>query len=160
MAPHLTFTHRHPMWVIDTKQHRFVTVTPEAEALFGCSRERLLSMSIFDILAPEERERLRNELPTRPVHGDGGVWTGLLPSGERFQFHTKFRYLDKERTRQFTAAVQVWGRPDMVALDTQHRTRIRGILREGDIRVGGHFPFLAERMDCVKFSVPVPMLPA
>ncbi|HLW92211.1 MAG TPA: EAL domain-containing protein [Roseiarcus sp.] len=47
-----------PMWVFDLETFQFLSVNDAAIAHYGYARDRFLAMSIFDIMPPEDRERL------------------------------------------------------------------------------------------------------
>jgi len=73
----------HPMWVYDPADGRFLEVNGRAVERYGWSEREFLAMSIQDIRAPAERERLAAFDAGR---GDGmvsaGVWTHLTRSGD------------------------------------------------------------------------------
>jgi PAS domain S-box-containing protein len=48
----------HPMWVLDLESHRFLAVNKAATEHYGYSQESFLTMSLTDILPPDEMVRL------------------------------------------------------------------------------------------------------
>jgi PAS domain S-box-containing protein len=51
------------MWSLDLDTLRYLSASDATLELLGYSREELLNMTIFDIIAPEDRERLEKHLP-------------------------------------------------------------------------------------------------
>ena len=52
----------HPMWLVNSETHRFIAVNEAALRHYGYSQDEFLSMTIADILPPEERARLARTL--------------------------------------------------------------------------------------------------
>jgi PAS domain-containing protein len=103
-----------PMWMVDPATFSFASVNDAAAKLFGYSRQQLLGMSIFDVLAPEDVERLRDALLHRPFAGDGGTWTIVLSCGARARIHTRFHFTEVGGHRQqFTFVTEVYGHPEI-----------------------------------------------
>ena len=64
-----------PTWVYDTADHRFVAVNDAMVANYGYSRDELLGMTMLEIRAPEEAERLRKFLVGwGDAAGQAGTW--------------------------------------------------------------------------------------
>ena len=102
-----------PMWMTDPKTLRLASLNDSAVTLFGYSREQLRTISAFDLLVPEDVDRLRLALCNRPSAGDGGAWTILLPSGRRVQIRTRFHFTNTFGERQqFTFVTEIYGHPD------------------------------------------------
>ncbi len=59
----------HPMWVYDVASVRFLAVNQRAIEVYGWSRDEFLSMTIFDIRAPEDRAAL-TRLLTSGIRND------------------------------------------------------------------------------------------
>lgn len=101
-----------PMWMVAPDSFRFASVNDAALKLFGYSREQLATMSVFAVLAPEDIERLRDALKTRPLAGDGGTWTLLVPPGHRVRIHTHYHFTEVNGVRQqFTFVSEIYGHP-------------------------------------------------
>jgi diguanylate cyclase (GGDEF)-like protein/PAS domain S-box-containing protein len=74
----------YPTWVFDCETLRFVAVNDATVANYGYSREELLAMSVLDIRAPQERERLTGFLSGwGDQAGNAGVWPHLRKDGSR-----------------------------------------------------------------------------
>lgn len=102
-----------PMWMVDPRTFRLASLNDSAVRLFGYSREQLATMSVFELLAPEDVDRLRHALCHRPSAGDGGQWTIVLPSGSRAQIHTRFHFTEVfGNNQQFTFVTEIHGHPD------------------------------------------------
>ena len=56
-----------PMWVFDPETFNFVIVNDAAVEKYGYTEQELLSMTIMDIRPPEEHERVRNIVSSRPT---------------------------------------------------------------------------------------------
>src|SRR5689334_5073809 len=78
------------MWSLDLDTYRYLTVSDALVEVLGYSREELLKMTIFDTIAPEQRERLEKHLPVRPSTGDVGEWTLRRKDGSRVALHIRF----------------------------------------------------------------------
>jgi PAS domain S-box-containing protein len=64
-----------PMWVFDRQTLRFLAVNEAAISHYGYSREEFLSMTIKDIRAPEEVDRLLQHLSqTHSGFAQSGLW--------------------------------------------------------------------------------------
>jgi PAS domain-containing protein len=101
------------MWMVDPKTLRLTSVNDSAVTLFGYTQEQLRTMSVIDLLVPEDMERLRRALPSRPSAGDGGGWTILLPGGTRVKIRTRFHFTTVfGETQQFTFVTEIYGHPD------------------------------------------------
>ncbi len=74
-----------PMWVFDPETFNFVIVNDAAVEKYGYTEQELLSMTIMDIRPPEEHERVRNIVSSRPtetVNMVGGHFKHKKKSGE------------------------------------------------------------------------------
>jgi PAS domain S-box-containing protein len=78
------------MWSLDLDTYRYLSVSDGLLDLLGYTREELLQMTIFDVIAPEDRERLQNDLPVRPSTGDVGEWLFKRKDGTRVAVHIRF----------------------------------------------------------------------
>lgn len=78
-------------WTFDVDSFRVLDASDAAVELFGYSREELLKMDIYDVVAPEEHERLRQHLPERGETGDAGKWICARKDGSRFQMNVRFK---------------------------------------------------------------------
>ncbi|MBI5256743.1 MAG: PAS domain S-box protein [Burkholderiales bacterium] len=73
-----------PMWIYDTATVRFLAVNAATSRLYGWSEAELLTMTVYDLLPPEEAERLgkilaRTMLPrTGPAHWRHRLRDGTL----------------------------------------------------------------------------------
>ena len=81
-------------WTFDVDSFRFLDASDAAVALFGYAREELLTKNIYDVVAPEEHERLRQHLPQRGEIGDAGDWICARKDGSRFRMHVRFRNVE------------------------------------------------------------------
>jgi PAS domain S-box-containing protein len=70
---------------------RFLDASDAAIRLFGYPREELLTKDIYDVVAPEEHERLRAHLPERGDIGDAGEWICARKDGTRFLINVRFK---------------------------------------------------------------------
>lgn len=72
----LLFSHTPlPTWVIDQETLKFVQVNDATTRLYGYTAEEFEQMSTWDIVAPEEAERLRNHFSQPPMSGRHvGTW--------------------------------------------------------------------------------------
>jgi PAS domain S-box-containing protein len=78
------------MWSLDLDTYRYLTASDALVDLLGYSREELLKMTIFDTIAPEQRQRLEEHLPVRPTTGDVGKWMLKRKDGSRVALHIRF----------------------------------------------------------------------
>jgi PAS domain S-box-containing protein len=78
------------MWSLDLDTYRYLSVNDGLVELLGYNREELLRMTIFDMIAPEDRERLQKHLPERPSTGDVGEWILRRKNGSRVAVHIRF----------------------------------------------------------------------
>jgi PAS domain S-box-containing protein len=71
-----------PMWIFDQDTFRFLDVNDAALALYGYSRDEMLSMTVADIRPPEDVARFR-EAAAEDVPGvrRAGVWTHRRKDG-------------------------------------------------------------------------------
>lgn len=81
-------------WTFDVDSFRFLDASDDAVELFGYSREELLKMDIYDVVAPEEHQRLRDHIPERGDIGDAGEWICARKDGSRFRMNVRFRNVD------------------------------------------------------------------
>ena len=79
------------LWSLDLDTYRYLSVSDAGVELLGYSREELLNMTIFDIIAPEDRERLEKHLPVRPSSGDVGEWIFKRKNGSRVGVTIRFQ---------------------------------------------------------------------
>jgi PAS domain S-box-containing protein len=79
------------LWSLDLDTYRYLSVSDAGLELLGYSREELLKMAIFDIIAPEDRERLEKHLPVRPSSGDVGEWIFKRKNGSRVGVTIRFQ---------------------------------------------------------------------
>jgi diguanylate cyclase (GGDEF)-like protein/PAS domain S-box-containing protein len=74
----------YPTWVYDCQTLGFVAVNDATVANYGYSRDELLAMSVLDIRAPQERERLTDFLTDwGDQSGNAGVWPHVRKDGSR-----------------------------------------------------------------------------
>ena len=75
-----------PLWVIDTKNKKFLDVNKAAINLYGYTRNEFLSMSAYDIHAPEEKIRLahENDFSADNVH-EKKIWRNIKKDGTSLQ---------------------------------------------------------------------------
>lgn len=78
------------MWSLDLDTYRYLSVSDGLVELLGYTREELLRMTIFDVIAPEDCERLQKHLPVRPTTGDVGEWLFKRKDGSRVAVHIRF----------------------------------------------------------------------
>jgi PAS domain S-box-containing protein len=76
------YSNPHPMWVADIASLRFVAVNTAAIEHYGYTEQQFLSMTIADIRAPDERQRLMTKLSdinagTRQL----GIWQHVRRDG-------------------------------------------------------------------------------
>ncbi|HYG13696.1 MAG TPA: PAS domain S-box protein, partial [Methylophilaceae bacterium] len=66
----------HPMWVFDSRTFTFLSVNDAAISHYGWTRQQFLAMTIFDVCADSEVERLRAHLPEMMKHDirHSGEW--------------------------------------------------------------------------------------
>ena len=81
-------------WTFGVDSFRFLDASDDAVELFGYSREELLKLDIYDIVAPEEHQRLREHLPERGETGDAGEWICARKDGSRFRMNVRFRNVE------------------------------------------------------------------
>jgi two-component system sensor histidine kinase UhpB len=62
-----------PLWVYDLTSLRFLMVNNAAVALYGYAQEEFLQMTVSDITAPEDAEKLASRA-TFPASGSTGLW--------------------------------------------------------------------------------------
>ena len=74
-----------PMWAVDASSFRFIAANEDAGRLFGYSREALLLLTMYDVLAPEERQRFDVRFSAGKRCGDAGEWACRWPNGSRFR---------------------------------------------------------------------------
>jgi PAS domain S-box-containing protein len=79
------------LWSLDLDTYRYLSVSDAAIELLGYSREELLNMTIFDLIAPQDRERLQKHLPVRPSSGDVGEWILKRKNGTRVGVTIRFQ---------------------------------------------------------------------
>lgn len=76
----------HPMWVYDARTLRFLAVNQVATRWYGYSEDEFLSMTIADIRAPGEAERLRAHVAAGlPVHSPDGLWRHVDRAGTEIE---------------------------------------------------------------------------
>ena len=96
------------MWSLDLDTYRYLSVSDGLVDLLGYSREELLTMDIFQVIAPEDRERLQKHLPVRPSTGDVGEWIFKRKDGSRVAVHIRFHDVEVGAHRvSFRYAVKV-----------------------------------------------------
>jgi PAS domain S-box-containing protein len=78
------------MWSLDLDTYRYLSASDGLLDLLGYTREELLQMTIFDVIAPEDGERLQKHLPVRPTTGDVGEWIFKRKDGTRVAVHIRF----------------------------------------------------------------------
>ena len=86
-----------PMWITDPETMKFLTVNNAAVEQYGYTREEFGTMTVRDILPPEEAQALKNS-PGKDFH-DAGNLKHIRKNGELFYTHvfshpTKFRNSD------------------------------------------------------------------
>jgi two-component system, cell cycle sensor histidine kinase and response regulator CckA len=81
----LLFSHTPlPTWVIDQETLRFLQVNEAAIRLYGYSAEEFEKLSTWDIVAPEEEERLRIHFSHSPMVGRHiGAWKHRKKDGQK-----------------------------------------------------------------------------
>ena len=96
------------MWSLDLDTYRYLSASDGLLHLLGYSREELLNMTIFDVIAPEDRKRLEGHLPVRPSSGDVGEWLFKRKDGRRVAVHIRFHDVEVGAHRvSFRYAVKV-----------------------------------------------------
>ena len=96
------------MWSLDLDTYQYLSASDAFLDLLGYSREELLKMTIFDVIAPEERTRLEGHLPVRPSIGDVGEWIFKRKDGTRVAVHIRFHDVEVGAHRvSFRYAVKV-----------------------------------------------------
>jgi PAS domain-containing protein len=80
------------MWAMDAVSFRFIVANEDAARLFGYTREVLLLLTMYDVLAPEERGRFDATFGTRNLGGDAGEWACRWPDDSRFR--VRFRHYE------------------------------------------------------------------
>jgi PAS domain S-box-containing protein len=81
-------------WTFDIDSYRFLDASDATIELFGYGREELLKLDIYDIVAPEEHERLRQHLPERGETGTAGEWICARKDGSRFTMNVRFKNVE------------------------------------------------------------------
>jgi PAS domain S-box-containing protein len=81
-------------WTFDIDSYRFLDASDATVELFGYSREELLTKDIYDVVAPEEHDRLRRHLPERGESGDAGQWICARKDGSRFVMNVRFKNVE------------------------------------------------------------------
>ncbi len=116
--------HPEPMWVLDAHSLAFLSLNDAAVLHYGYSRDEFLTLSVFDILPPEE---IRAAIATFPRTGTGqGSAPGVL------RCYRKDRSLIEA---EFTAhQLEFGGRPaySVLARDVTERNRYERSLRESE----------------------------
>ncbi len=81
----LLFSHTPlPTWVIDQETLRFLQVNEATIRLYGYTAEEFEKLNTFDIVAPEEAERLRNHFGQSPMQGRYvGTWKHRKKDGQK-----------------------------------------------------------------------------
>lgn len=73
-----------PMWIYDPQTATFLSVNDAAVRMYGYSRDEFLSMTLYDIRPPEERDRLHHALNDLSNHREGEVWRHMRKDGSTF----------------------------------------------------------------------------
>lgn len=99
--------------MVDAQSYRISMANRAAEKLFGYSADELMDTTIFEIVVPEEADKLRENFEKRGFAGSGGMWTLRLPNGTRYRIRTRYHYVEREDAKlQFTFADEIYGHPD------------------------------------------------
>lgn len=76
----------HPMWVYDARTLRFLAVNQIAMRSYGYSEDEFLSMTVADIRAADEAERLRSHVAAGlPAHSPEGLWRHVDRAGNEIE---------------------------------------------------------------------------
>jgi PAS domain S-box-containing protein len=71
-----------PMWMVDTESFHLLAVNQAALAQYGYSKEEFLSLGLFDLVHPDDHERLRRQLASGQGRAAGAeVYTHLKKNG-------------------------------------------------------------------------------
>ena len=77
-------------WTLDLATCRFLDVNAGFVQLTGYSKPELLKMDLFDIVAVEQHERLRQHMKTRGESGVTGEWLCRRKDGSHFTMTVRF----------------------------------------------------------------------
>ena len=101
-----------PMWMVDANTFQVTMANHAAQTMFGYSADELASMTIFELVSPEQVELLREAFTNRGFAGDGGEWTLHHPGGARYRMRVRYHYVENDGTKlQFTFADEIYGHP-------------------------------------------------
>jgi PAS domain S-box-containing protein len=104
--------HETPMWMVDANTFRITMANRAAEKMFGYSAHELASRSIFDVVVPEQVDRLREAFAGRGFAGEGGTWTLRLPDGHPYRIKIRYHYVVRDGSKlQFTFAEEIHDHP-------------------------------------------------
>jgi len=89
----------HPTWVYDAETLKFLAVNQAAVRTYGYGEEEFLAMTIADIRAPEEAQRLRDHVAKGlPRLNQAGIWRHRRKDGSELEVDVSAQ------------AVPLWGR--------------------------------------------------
>jgi PAS domain S-box-containing protein len=101
-----------PMWMVDANTFRITMANHSAEKMFGYTAQELSSKTIFDLVIPEQVDRLREAFGGRGFAGHGGTWTLQLPDGHQYRIKIRYHYVVRDGSKlQFTFAEEIHGHP-------------------------------------------------
>jgi hypothetical protein len=97
-----------PMWLFDAQSLRFLAVNDAAVEVYGWSREEFLEMTIADIRAPDELERLKTLLEEQRGAGGlrhAGIWRHRRKDGTQLdvEIHSHDHVFEGRRARVVTS---------------------------------------------------------
>lgn len=117
-----------PVCLIDVRTHRIVDSNDTAAQLFGCTRQELLSLTLFDLLDISERRRFLAEEAQAVDHwGEGGTWICRMRDGTLFELSVRFHVMNgSDGLVFFVLATDVQKHPTMSTSDWQLRKAANG----------------------------------
>lgn len=121
-------TYQCPVCLIDVRTHRVLDSNETAAQLFGCTRQELLRLTLFDLLDSSERRRFLAEKADAVAHwGEGGTWICRMRDGTPFELTVRFHVMNgNEGLVFFVLATDVRKHPSMSTSEQTFRKAANG----------------------------------
>ena len=122
-----------PMWIYDLQTLRFMDVNEAATINYGWTKDEFLNMSILDIRAVDEKERLSNFQKQKiSSYSNSGIWKHLRKDGSTVDVEiTSHEFVFNSRKARIVLANDVTERLEAEKLQQQSEANLKATLDNG-----------------------------